>query len=315
MVYYRGGGGGRGNRPSNTHNNNNGRNGNNQDTNYRGGNGNRHGGNHQNNQNRSGYIVCSICNKPGHTADQCWNNPNSGTRKVCTNCGKAGHTASQCWNSSNNGGQSSNQPNACTTCGRIGHTPETCWHNQRGTSNSSNNSSNGSSSGRNGPQSCSFCGKRGHTDDVCFKRKQLQQQQQGPAQQGNHDQAQAYWGRPLKCMVMATDGRSRYPYNPQLRVERRDERISGPAFGGDLRSTNSWAVDSDGDVLMCTLCSGFNLRDEWCLQHCMARIGRQQNANVYQLQKVDEVGLDRAMAENYCPGQLSLDDFSLEGIS
>lgn len=116
-------------------------------------------------------------------------------------------------------------------------------------------------------------------------------QQSGSSHQSNKtNQAQnvSIWGRPLKCVVASADGVIQTPYNPPLRVAERK--------GDDF-----WAVDADGDVLMCTVCSGRNLPGEWCLQDCMARIGRQQHADSARIQKADESGLQRAMKENFCP--------------
>lgn len=320
MPPVRGDGGGRVNRASHTPYGNNSRKGKNRITNNRAGQSNRNSGKLPNmrNQNSSGYISCSYCNKPGHTANQCWNNPNGSRRppdnppgrQTCNNCGKPGHAASECWNKSNNGGGSGQPPNnskRCGTCGKMGHATSVCWHNQNGAPNSSSGSSSrGPPTGPSGAKHCSFCKKSGHTDDVCYKKPASNRQHQNSGNQGSSSQTQHHWARPLKCLISPTDGGVRYPYNPRLKVERRDERVPGQPSSEDERGTNFWAVDSDGDVLMCRVCSAHDVRDEWCLQHCMALIGRQQNANLFQLQKVDEVGLERAMGENYCPGKTSV---------
>lgn len=293
MNFKRGRGRGEGNRPSSPRNKNNSRN--NRITNRAGNENYRRGDNHLKirNQNLSGYIFCSRCNKPGHATNQCWNNPNSGSR------------------------QPRRWPirDSCGNCGEMGHTTDTCWHNQIRTSKLSRNDKNGVPTGPTRSKHCSFCNKRGHTGGVCYKRHGKISQQQRSSRKDNADQAQEHWKRPLNCMMASIDGRARYPYNPLLRVERRDERVPGQYPNEDQLSACYWAVDCDGDVLMCTVCSDDDLQQEWCLQHFMARIGRQQNGDIFPLQEVDVVGLERAMRDNHGPRPDSLYDCALEEMS
>lgn len=227
------------------------------------------GSNQQNKKGRnnghgksSGYISCSHCKQLGHTANQCWNKPNSSSSnnnrpgwKSCDSCGKPGHTASTCWN---NDIRVVSQ-NKCGSRDKMGHNTDTCWHNQNGGFNGKDNGNHGA---QNGPKFCSFCNKRGHADDICFKKQE---------NSSNNNQAQKTLGRPLKCMFAPTGDRILYPYSPRLRVVER-------------RGEDFWAVDSDGDVLMCTICSGFNLRDEWCSAAWPALVGsskRTRNTSRY----------------------------------
>lgn len=176
---------------------------------------------------------------------------------------------------------------------RGGHASEACWYKQGRASNSNNSDSDDSGSyksGSNGSSSGSSY-KSGSNGSSNGSSSGSGSQQSGSSHQSNkHNQAQnvSIWGRPLKCVVASADGVIQTPYNPPLRVAQRK--------GDDF-----WAVDADGDVLMCTVCSGRNLPGEWCLQDCMARIGRQQHADSARIQTADESGLQRAMEENFCP--------------
>lgn len=264
----------------------------------------------------SRYISCPFCKKPGHNANQCWNKPSSGNNptsgnnstsgnnnsnrqkpgwKSCDTCGKPGHTASECWN------RPGASPNKCATCGKIGHASEACWFKQGRASNSNKGDSDDSGSYKSGSNDSGGSYKSGSNDSGGGSSNgssnggsgsyKSGSQQSGSSHQSNKtNQAQnvSIWGRPLKCVVASADGVIQTPYNPPLRVAERK--------GDDF-----WAVDADGDVLMCTVCSGRNLPGEWCLQDCMARIGRQQHADSPRIQKADESGLQRAMKENFCP--------------
>jgi hypothetical protein len=148
----------------------NGNNGGNGGGNNRGGN-NRGGGNGGANRggngggNGAGSKTCSICNRPGHIAEKCFNNPNSANYK-------------------GNGNQNQNSG------GNNNHA------NNKGRNNNGGNNSGDNSNGSPQPsRPCKHCNEQGHWDSSCpnlgnGNQNQIQIQYQNQSQNQNQNQNQ-----------------------------------------------------------------------------------------------------------------------------
>jgi hypothetical protein len=143
-------------------------------------------------QNSNG-MMCTFCNKAGHTADRCFKNPNAQGQNQqrppmqCSICNKTGHTAEKCFKNPNSNQQQMGQNQMgqnqmqCPICNKMGHTAEKCFKNP----NNSQQQMGQNQMGQNQMQ-CSICNKSGHTAEKCFQNPNNPRNQQNPMQSSNN---------------------------------------------------------------------------------------------------------------------------------